>query len=226
MLNIIGIKKRFGANTILSDVSFDAGNGLLTILEGENGAGKSTLFNILSGNIFAEEGKILLHNVDISPMSALKRSSILALLKQDPKASSSPALTVLENCALAWLKEKKASLKMALRADVKEQIILHLNALELNYEHLLDRRMGELSGGQRQIFAFAMATMIKPRLLLLDEPTAALDEKSSHLLMRLIKSLVAKWHIPAVMISHDHALNKHYGDALRVLKNGVIQGSQ
>lgn len=222
MLNIIGIKKSFNDNPILCDVSFDALDGQLTILEGENGAGKSTLFNILSGTILQDQGSLMLGLLDIGHMPALKRSSLMAVLKQDPKASSSPALTVMENCALSWLKERRAGLSLALRKEVKEKILLHLDNLELHLTHLLERPMGELSGGQRQIFAFAMATMVKPHLLLLDEPTAALDEKSSHLLLRLIKRLIAQWQIPAVMISHDHAINKRYGDALKVLKEGKI----
>ncbi|HXW60834.1 MAG TPA: ATP-binding cassette domain-containing protein [Myxococcota bacterium] len=223
MLKISHIKKSFNNRAVLRDVSFEANNGFLTILEGENGAGKSTLFSILSGTLKEDEGSLELDAMDISNMPALSRSSLLAILKQDPMASSSPALTIMENCALADLKKRRARFKIALRTDVKEHILRHLEALELNFdEAMLNRLMGELSGGQRQIYAFAMATINKPKLLLLDEPTAALDEKSTHLLMRLIKKLITEWQIPAIMISHDHTLNERYGDAIFVLKDGVI----
>lgn len=222
MLSLQGIKKSFGHHQILRGISFDAQSGILTILEGQNGSGKSTLFNILSGTLVQDEGKILLDNSDIGLMPAIERATFMAVLKQDPKASSSASLTVMENCALALLKSRNAQLSFALRASIKEKILAHLKSIELDVASLLDRQMGELSGGQRQILAFAMATMDKPQLLLLDEPTAALDDKSSHLLMRLIKRLVAQWQIPALMISHDHGLNESYGDEVKVLVDGVV----
>lgn len=148
----------------------------------------------------------------------------MAILKQDPKASSSPALTLMENCALAYLESRRAIFRLALRKEIKEKLLQHLNELELNRdEDILNRMMGELSGGQRRIYAFAMATKNRPKLLLLDEPTAALDEKSSHLLMGLIKRLVKEWQIRTIMISHDHALNKRYGDELLILNEGNIE---
>lgn len=222
MLKICDIKKKFGANPVLNGVTFTASNGLLSILEGQNGAGKSTLFNILSGILYADEGSISLDGKDISAMPAQLRAAFMAVLRQDPKASSSPSLSVLENCALANLKNRRATFMQALRPSIKAKICQHLRSLELDFDKYLEQPMGSLSGGQRQILAFAMATMHKPRLLLLDEPTAALDLKSSHLLMRLIKKLVAQWQIPAVMISHDHALNQNYGDHIITLESGVI----
>lgn len=223
MLKVNNIKKSFNNNIILQNVSFEAPSGLLTILEGENGAGKSTLFNILGGTINQDEGTLLFNSQDISLMPAKKRALFMAVLKQDPKASSSPALSVLENCAIALLKEQRASLRYALRNNIREKILFHLHNLDLSLKHLLNKPMGELSGGQRQIFAFAMATIVRPKILLLDEPTAALDEKSSYLLMRLIKRLIKEWQIPAVMISHDHTLNQTYGDKVLVLKDGLIK---
>jgi putative ABC transport system ATP-binding protein len=222
MLKICGITKSFGEHSVLAGVDFSAEDGLLTILEGQNGAGKSTLFNILSGTLSPDKGSICLDDFDIAAISARDRAAFMAVLKQDPKTSSSPTLSVFENCALANLKNRSATLALALRESVRHQIIQHLSSLELDFTKHLDRPMGELSGGQRQILAFAMATMIKPRLLLLDEPSAALDEKSSHLLMRLIKRLISQWQIPAVMISHDHGLNQNYGDKIKILENGVI----
>lgn len=227
MLELVNIKKSFGERSILCGVNLKAARGQLSILEGENGTGKSTLFSILSGILLQDEGAILLDDQDLSVLPALERASLMAILKQDPKASSSPALSLMENCALAWLKNRRAGFKSSLSKDTKEKILNHLADLELNIEPgMLTRKMGELSGGQRQIYAFAMATINKPKLLLLDEPTAALDEKSSHLLMRLIRSLVKKWQIPAIMISHDHGLNQEYGDAIVILREGLIVDSK
>jgi putative tryptophan/tyrosine transport system ATP-binding protein len=222
MLQISQIKKSFADHEILCGASFKAFDAKLTILEGQNGAGKSTLFNILVGNLAPDSGQIFLGHRDITRLKASERSHDIAILKQDPKASSAPALSVLENCAFALLKNRRAKLSSALNTRVKEQIEQHITSLGLNYEPQWNQPLGKLSGGQRQILAFAMATTYRPRLLLLDEPTAALDDASSHLLMKLIKKFVALWNIPAVMISHDHALNQAYGDVIFALKNGQI----
>ena len=223
MLKISKLRKSFADQEILRGASFDASPAELTILEGQNGAGKSTLFNILVGNLTPDSGEIILNNQNITTDKAIERSHKIAILKQDPKASSAPSLSVLENCALALLKNKRPTLGYALRATIKEQIRAHVENLGLNYENQWDKAMGTLSGGQRQIIAFAMATMYKPELLLLDEPTAALDDASTHLLMKMIKKLITTWNIPAVMISHDHALNQCYSDKIIILNQGVCE---
>jgi len=223
MLKIINLKKSFAEHEILKGASFEAKSGELTILEGQNGAGKSTLFNILVGNLSADRGQIILNSQDITAQQALQRSQQIAILKQDPKASSAPNLSILENCALALLKNKRPTLSYALKTNIKKHIQTHLKNRGLHYEYMWDKAMGTLSGGQRQIIAFAMATMYKPKLLLLDEPTAALDDASTHLLMKLVKELIATWSIPAVMISHDHALNQKYGDKIIILKEGLCE---
>lgn len=223
MLKIIHIQKYFGPLEILRDISFEAIKTELTILEGQNGAGKSTLFNILLGNIIPDKGQIILSNHDITQEHAQVRAHNIAILKQDPKASSSARLSVLENCALAALKNKRAGLSYALSNNVGENIKTHIRELGLDYEQQWHKPVSMLSGGQRQVLAFAMATMYKPQLLLLDEPTAALDDESSHTLIKLIKKLITNWNIPAVMISHDHALNQSYGDRIILLKAGFCE---
>jgi putative ABC transport system ATP-binding protein len=223
MLQILKIRKSFAEQAILRGLSFDAYPGQLTILEGQNGAGKSTLFNILVGNLRPDDGQIILNNHDITLDKALDRAHKIAILKQDPKTSSAPNLSVLENCALAFLKNQSPTLSYALKGSIREKIRAHLKNLGLNYEDQWDKAMGTLSGGQRQIIAFAMATIYKPELLLLDEPTAALDDSSTHVLMKLIKKLITTWNIPAVMISHDHALNQSYSDKIIILKEGICE---
>lgn len=223
MLNIINLTKSFGKQIVLKNINFSAQKAKLTILEGKNGAGKSTLFNILMGSIKSDSGRIILGNHDITNYSQEKKALIMAILKQDPKASSAPSLSVIENLVLFNLKNHNASLKKALRPLIKEHMIAHLDYLNISFaSSCLDEPVGNLSGGQRQILAFAMATLIKPQLLLLDEPTAALDESSTYLLMNLIKKLIVLWNIPAIMISHNHELNNSYADTIIKLKDGII----
>ncbi len=218
MLKVIDLKKSFGDQMVLKGLSFEAQPGLLTILEGQNGAGKSTLFTILAGSLSKDEGQILLNELDLVNF---RHSEKVAILEQDPKISSAPNLTVMENLILFLLKSRRASLKTAIRSETRQQVLEHLRNLDLISKHL-ELPMGQLSGGQRQILAFAMQSINQPSLLLLDEPTAALDPKMSHLLMKLIKKLVEKWNIPAVMISHDHELNQSYGDKIIELRDGQI----
>ncbi len=222
MLKINNVSKAFANERILDKACMIANPGVLTIVEGQNGAGKSTLFNIIVGLVHHDEGEILLGDIDFSLMPAAKRALHVAILKQDPKTSSVITLSVLENCELALLKEQKATLGVATSRKVKERVATHLLELELDFFRDFERPMNDFSGGQRQILAFAMATICRPRLLLLDEPTAALDEKSSHQLMKLVKQMIKKWQIPAVLISHDHALNQQYGDNIWVLADKKI----
>jgi putative ABC transport system ATP-binding protein len=221
MLKVENIHKSFGVK-VLDGVSLEAPCGQLTILEGANGAGKSTLFNILAGSLTPDEGHIRLGNEDITEQDQLLRAAYMAILVQDVKAAVAPSLTLLENGALALLKNRSATLRSALNVEARKTILAHLSRLEIPHAHLLETKMGELSGGQRQILAFAFATILKPRLLLLDEPTAALDEQSGIMLMQLIKKFTLLWDIPAVMISHNTELNRSYGDHIVFLSAGRI----
>lgn len=222
MLSLINLKKSFDSKPILKDINFDAQNGLLTVIEGQNGAGKSTLFNIITGLLHQDAGEIILNQVSLSHLSAIERAPYMAILKQDPKASSVESLSVMENMALALLKDRKAALKNALSVNAKQRIRDHLVYLGLGLAIDLNLPMSHLSGGQRQLIAFAMAVLTKPQILLLDEPTAALDENSGQSLMQLVKRLIKEWQIPAVMICHDRKLNREYADKILILENGSI----
>lgn len=221
MLRCYGIKKSFSNHEILKGISFDAQAGKLTALLGKNGAGKSSLFNIIAGTLDADLGRITLGEYELDRMQASERAQHIALLKQDPKTSTASSLSVFDNFALAMLKTKKARLKSALSPQTKDIIISHIKDLGLD-ESLLTREMGSLSGGQRQILAFAMATLHRPSLLLLDEPTAALDEEATNLLMKLVKRFINEWQIPAVMICHDKELVEQFADDTYVLLHGII----
>lgn len=221
MLKLIGITKSFGDRIILKEAFLLAQAGQITALTGKNGAGKSTLFGIITGTIAGDGGQILLGEQDLTNINPHTRSLAMAILKQDPKTSTVPSLTVMENLSLALLKGQNATLKNALSVHIKHNILNHIRDLGLD-ENLLDRHMSELSGGQRQVLAFAMATIRRPQLLLLDEPTAALDEGASIMLMKLIKHLVREWHIPALMICHDKELVTQFADAVYMLDKGRV----
>lgn len=214
MLKIAKLQMSFGQNIILKDINLEALNGQLVIIEGKNGAGKSTLFNILSGVLLPKSGSILLNDLDLTKLSIKERAPYLAIVRQNPDSSCVSSFSLADNLALASLKGCNARLWP--KKSPKDW------QLEGMWD--LDRPLKEYSGGQRQLLTFLMATLHKPDLLLLDEPTAALDEKAAKSLMEMVKSSLQKWQIPALMISHDHELNQRYGDAIYVLEGGELRG--
>jgi putative ABC transport system ATP-binding protein len=217
------LKKCFLSKPILRDISFEVKAGTLSVIEGKNGVGKSTLFNILSGLIVEDGGAMTLADINLSTLSAKKRATYIAVLRQDPKTSTVGTMSVLENCALALLKNRRAGLWHATSNDIKEKACVHLASLGLHYASDLKRPLLYFSGGQRQLLVFAIATLHKPSLLLLDEPSAALDEEAAKMMMNIIKRFVHIWNIPAVMISHDHELNRVYADHIYTLQDGMLQ---
>ncbi len=221
MLKVMGIKKSFGAKSVLREIDFAADAGTLTVIEGKNGAGKSTLFSVLCGIVAQDEGAIELDNLDLGPLPAIQRALHIAILRQDPGAGTVNAFTVLENFSLATLKNRRASLRYAQGPHLRQKVKDHLEDLDLANINV-NQRLAHFSGGQRQMLAFAIATLNKPKLLLLDEPTAALDEEASIRMMELIKHFLKKWRIPAVMISHDHDLNNQYADKILRLEAGKL----
>lgn len=223
MLNVTSIKKRFNDRYILRDINFHAAKGSLTIIEGKNGAGKSTLFDILCGTLASDEGTIHLGTTHFSALSAIERAKRLAILRQDPTTSSVLNFSVLENCALFLLKHGRACLTDATGNNIRQQAHAHLTRLHLDYATAdLTKTLAHFSGGQRQMLAFAFATIAQPELLLLDEPTAALDESAAVTMMELITNFIAQWNIPAVMISHDHDLNRRFSNEILVLQDGIL----
>ncbi len=223
MLTITNIKKSFGDNAVLVDINLEAQEGALTVIEGKNGAGKSTLFNILCGLVDADAGTIMLNDVAMHGLSAINRAPYLAIIRQDPGASSVLTFSLLDNFALAMLKGRRAQLTYARNAKTIERAHAHLLELGLDFARDLQKPLRDFSGGQRQIIAFAMATLHHPSLLLLDEPTAALDEHAAITLMETVKRLIARFNIPAIMISHDHDINKRYADAIYLLADGHLR---
>jgi putative ABC transport system ATP-binding protein len=222
MLKLIDIKKAFNNRPILKGVNATVNDGQMAALIGANGAGKSTIFNIITGETKPDSGVIVLDGQEILALKPTALAKHFALLRQDPKTVTAANLTVFENMVLAVLKNRSASVKKALSSTNKEIILKHLVDLGIN-TGLLDQKMGNLSGGQRQMLAFAMATIYRPKLLLLDEPTAALDENATEQMMTLVKRFISQWQIPAVMICHDKDLVERFMDQKYELSDGIFK---
>jgi putative ABC transport system ATP-binding protein len=206
MLTLDNIYVNYGDRVVLSNFTLAADAGEITCLLGHNGAGKSTVFGVVAGIVVPQSGNVELSGESIAHLCEAERALMIGRLMQDVSVGSVGSMTMAENLCLATLKGRRATLatpKRELIADVVEQILV---PLKLGLEKLLDVPMHKLSGGQRQIVAFVMAILVKPKLLLLDEPTAALDPESAQCLLRFVRAYVECHNIPALLITHDEAV--------------------
>ena len=209
MLQISHISKTFNPGTVnekkaLNGVDLHLNSGDFVTILGSNGAGKSTLFGAIAGSFVVDEGTIRLDGQNITSLPDYKRSKFIGRLFQDPLKGTAPSMTIEENLALAYLRasEKRSPFSVVTakdRAGFREK----LAQLELGLEDRMDHPVGLLSGGQRQALTLLMATLVTPKLLLLDEHTAALDPATAEKVLALTKKIVAENHITCLMITHN-----------------------
>ena len=208
--------------TILKGINLTINDGDFITIVGTNGAGKSTLFNVISGNLPADEGQIYHNGVDITTMSVEQRTNFLARVFQDPKVGTAPRMNVAENMLLAT---KRGEHRYLVPRKLKQNMT-RFTKLAASMHNGLENRMttatGDLSGGQRQALSFLMATLKRPDLLLLDEHTAALDPHTSRSLLHATNERIHQDHLTALMITHHLEDALTYGNRLIVLKDGQI----
>ena len=190
---------------------------------GSNGAGKSTILNTIAGSIIPEKGKILLDDTDITYVKEYQRASYIGRLFQDPLKGTAPNMTIEENLALACLsaKEKKSPFSWITNKE-RELFKEQLKLLDMGLEDRMHTLVGNLSGGQRQALTLLMATIVPPKLLLLDEHTAALDPKAATKIMKLTKEIVRKHHITCLMVTHQMQQALEVGDRTIMMNDGHI----
>jgi len=226
MVRVDSITVDFDGVSALSNISTVVNNGDFVVVVGPSGSGKTTLFDVISGTVNPSQGSIFLDDIDITDVSEKKRACHIGRLFQNTHLSSAPCMTVAENLALAMCKDKRIgvhSLMCAYKKEVSELINNIIRPIIQNIDELLDRPIGRISGGQRQIISFVMATLKPPRLLLLDEPTAALDPQSATKLLLFAQEFIAKKKITTMLITHDPHLALSIGNKLLVLDKGVIK---
>lgn len=227
MLRMIQIDKSFNIGTINEKQIFQGLN--LTINDGDfltviggNGAGKSTMQNAICGTWQPDEGSIELDGVNVSGMPEYKRARYLGRVYQDPMMGTSAGMEIEENLALAVRRGKRHTLRLGIRRSEREDYRRRLKELGLGLEDRLTTKVGTLSGGQRQALTLLMATLQRPKLLLLDEHTAALDPQTAARVMDLTDRLVQENHLTALMITHNMRDAIRYGNRLLMLHNGRI----
>ncbi|MBP8855344.1 MAG: ATP-binding cassette domain-containing protein [Oscillospiraceae bacterium] len=208
MLQIKSITKTFGLGTVnektaLKDFSLTVDKSEFITIIGGNGAGKSTLFNAIAGNFYPDKGHIFLDGEDITFKPEYQRANDLGHLFQDPLKGTAPHMTIEENMALAYLRAKKGGSFGRVSPADRAYFKTRLAELGLGLETRLKSPVGLLSGGQRQALTLLMATLITPKLLLLDEHTAALDPATAEKVMALTKSVTAETQLTCLMITHN-----------------------
>lgn len=226
MLKINNLSKSYSnpygdPNTVLSNLSLDIKEGEFVSIIGSNGTGKSTLLNIISGLIKKSSGEITLANISLTNLPEHKRTKIISRVFQDPSAGACPSMTVRENLSLALNKGNLLNLKKCLRHKTEKLEVL-LDCISLDLKKYLDIEVKYLSGGQRQALSLVMASVSNPKILLLDEHTAALDPKTSNEIMDLTNEIVKGKNTITLMVTHNlkHALS--YGNRLIMLHKGQV----
>mgnify|MGYP005786602089 CR=1 FL=1 len=224
MLTLSHISKTFNPGTVnekkaLCNLSLHLEPGDFVTIIGSNGAGKSTLFNAISGSFFTDEGSILLDGQDITFLPEYKRARSIGRLFQDPMRGSAPGMTIEENLALAagsggWFSHMT-------RGD-RERFRERLSQLEMGLEDRMKQPVGLLSGGQRQALTLLMATMNPPKLLLLDEHTAALDPATAEKVLQITKEVVSRHSITTLMVTHNMKNALELGNRTLMMDGGRI----
>lgn len=208
--------------TILYDLNLKLHDGDFVTLLGTNGAGKSTLLNVINGSLKPSTGQIILDETDITNLSEVKRAKAIAQVFQDPKMGTAPRMTVAENLLLATKRGQHRGLKLRGLERHMEEFMEKTAQLPNGLSERLNTFVGNLSGGQRQTLSFLMATIRQPKLLLLDEHTAALDPNTSKNLLELTNDVVTKKQITCIMITHQLRDALKYGNRTIVLNSGKI----
>ncbi len=202
------------------DLSLKAGDFVTVI--GSNGAGKSTLMNMISGVLMPDDGTIEIDGKDVSDYLEYQRSPMIGRVFQDPLAGTAPTMTIEENLALAYSRDKKRGLRTGVSKQRKEMFREHLASLHLGLENRLTATVGLLSGGERQALSLLMATFTQPKVLLLDEHTAALDPARAQLITQLTKEVVDRSKLTTLMVTHNMQQAIELGNRLIMMDKGKI----
>lgn len=227
MLEIRGIAKTFNAGTLnevraLQSVDLTIDEGSFVGVIGTNGSGKTTLLNAVAGTFFVDSGTIRLAGHQVTHWPEHRRAQLIGRVFQNPFSGTAPNMSIAENLALAARRGQRRGLGWALRANLLSQFREQVSRLNIGLEDRLDNAIGSLSGGQRQALTLLMATWLKPKLLLLDEHTAALDPKSADQVIRLSEEVISREKLTTLMVTHSMHQAANLGDRLIMMHRGQI----
>ncbi|HUH74591.1 MAG TPA: ATP-binding cassette domain-containing protein [Chitinophagales bacterium] len=206
----------------INGLSLEIPESEFVVLIGSNGSGKSTLLNLIAGTDIATQGNLKISGIDLSHAPNYKRSRWVSRVFQNPTDGTAADLSIVENFRLAALRNQKISLKIGLNQKFEQEVQEKIATLGLGLENKIHQSMGSLSGGQRQALCLLMAVWSDLKVLLLDEPTAALDPKSAEIVMQIANQLIRENNITTVMVTHQLKDAIQYGDRIIHMQEGKI----
>ena len=221
MLKLTNISVSFGQNHILRNLSCEVQQGDFVAIVGTNGAGKSTFFDTIAGRVKPQKGKIVIEDKDVTSLGEQQRAGMVTRIFQSTRLNSVGSFTVHQNLAFAHYSRRSARLVDGMKEMPRETAVALLQKVGMPAS-LLDRPMNALSGGQRQLIAFVMATQLIPKILLLDEPTAALDPQAATTLLNHAGHFIKEHGITTLLITHDPHIALSMGSKIWVLEDGSI----
>lgn len=227
MLELNHVHKVFNEGTLdekiaLEHIDLSLKPGDFVTVIGSNGAGKSTLMNVISGALSPDIGTVTIQDTNVTPLPEYKRSKLIGRVFQDPMAGTAPEMTIEENLAIAYARNKKRTLKRGVTKKRKAFFKESLESLHLGLEDRLNAKVGLLSGGERQALSLLMATFTEPSILLLDEHTAALDPSRAELITNLTSEIVDKYQLTTLMVTHNMQQALDLGNRLIMMDKGQI----
>ncbi|HHY21141.1 MAG TPA: ABC transporter ATP-binding protein [Bacilli bacterium] len=227
MLEMKNISITFNEGTLdekkaLQSVNLSLAQGDFITVIGSNGAGKSTLMNTISGTLQPDVGDVIIDGKNVTDLPEFRRSELIGRVFQDPMAGTAPTMTIEENLAMAYSRNKKRTLRFGVNKKRREEFREHLSTLGLGLEDRFTAKVGLLSGGERQALSLLMATFTEPKILLLDEHTAALDPSRAELITKLTGEVVSKFNLTTLMVTHNMQQALDLGNRLIMMDKGQI----
>ena len=227
MLTLTDVSKTFFPNTVnerkaLRTINLTLQDGDFVTIIGSNGAGKSTLLNVIGGSLPCDQGKIVIDDAEVTRLQDYRRASLISRVFQDPSAGTAPHLTIEQNMAIALTRGAHRGLGRGVSKARRVRFREELASLGLGLEDRLRTRVGMLSGGQRQALSLLMASFTKPRILLLDEHTAALDPQRAERVTELTRKVIADNGLTALMVTHNMSQALDLGNRLLMMHEGEI----
>jgi len=227
MIDIKNVHKTFNtgrANQVnaVNGIDLHIKQGEYAVIVGANGSGKTTLLDMVAGSVFPSMGSIEIDGKDVTKIPDYKRSQWIARVFQNPMSGTASELSIIDNFRLAAIRTKPKGLAIGINQTFKNQVKEKISTLGLGLENKIEQPMGTLSGGQRQALTLLMSVMDSCKVLLLDEPTAALDPRSAQIVMKTADELIKDYRLTAVLITHNLKDAYNYGSRLILMGEGLV----